>query len=115
MEFHTIRTEIHDRAGLIRISRPEAMNALNSEVIQELAQALEAFDADPQVGAIVLAGDERAFAAGADIKEMAEASAVDMLLADRISRWDRIQRVKKPAIAAVSGWGLGGGNELAMA
>jgi len=115
MEFHTIRTEIHDRAGLIRISRPEAMNALNSEVMQELAQALEAFDADPEVGAIVLAGDERAFASGADIKEMAEASAVDMLLADRISHWDRIQRVKKPVIAAVSGWCLGGGNELAMA
>jgi enoyl-CoA hydratase len=115
MEFHTIRTEIYDRAGLIRISRPEAMNALNSEVMQELAQALEAFDADPEVGAIVLAGDERAFASGADIKEMAEASAVDMLLADRISHWDRIQRVKKPVIAAVSGWCLGGGNELAMA
>ncbi|HEX9676971.1 MAG TPA: enoyl-CoA hydratase-related protein, partial [Anaerolineales bacterium] len=115
MEFHTIRTEIHDRAGLIRINRPEAMNALNGEVMQELAQALEAFDADPQVGSIVMTGDERAFAAGADIKEMAEASAVDMLLADHISRWDRIQRVKKPVIAAVSGWCLGGGNELAMA
>jgi enoyl-CoA hydratase len=115
MEFHTIRTEIHDHAGLIRINRPEVMNALNSEVMQELAQALGAFDADPQVGAVVLAGDERAFASGADIKEMAEASAVDMLLADRISSWDRIQGVKKPIIAAVSGWCLGGGNELAMA
>src|SRR3989304_5107080 len=104
MEFHTIRTEIHERAGLIRINRPEAMNALNGEVMQELAQALEAFDADPQVGSMVVAGDERAFAAGADIKEMAEASAVDMLLADHTSRWDRIQRVKKPVIAAVSGW-----------
>jgi enoyl-CoA hydratase len=115
MEFHSIRTEVHDRVGLVRIQRPEAMNALNSQVMQELAQALEGFDADPQVGAIVLTGDERAFAAGADIKEMAEASAVDMLLADRISRWDRIQRIKKPVIAAVSGWCLGGGNELAMA
>jgi enoyl-CoA hydratase len=115
MEFESIRTELHDRAGLIRINRPEAMNALNGQVMQELAQALEAFDADPRVGAIVLTGDDRAFAAGADIKEMAEASAVEMLLADRISHWDRIQRIKKPVIAAVSGWCLGGGNELAMA
>src|SRR4030067_704658 len=83
--------------------------------MQELAQALEALDADPQVGALVLTGDERALAARDDIKEMAEASAGDMLLADRISRWDRIERIKKPVIAAVSGWCLGGGNELAMA
>lgn len=115
MEFQIIQTEVHARAGLIRINRPEAMNALNAQVMEELAQAMEAFDADPDVGAIVLTGDERAFAAGADIKEMAEASAVDMLLTDYISRWDRIQRIKVPVIAAVSGWCLGGGNELAIA
>lgn len=110
-----IRTEVHDRAGLIRINRPEAMNALNGTVMEELAQALEAFDTDPAIGAMVVTGDERAFAAGADIKEMAEATSVEMLLSDRIGRWDRLRRIHKPVIAAVSGWCLGGGNELAMA
>lgn len=110
-----IRTEVHDRAGLIRINRPEAMNALNGTVMEELAQALEAFDTDPAIGAMVITGDERAFAAGADIKEMAEATSVEMLLSDRIGRWDRLRRIHKPVIAAVSGWCLGGGNELAMA
>jgi enoyl-CoA hydratase len=110
-----IRTEVHDRAGLIRINRPEAMNALNGTVMEELAQALEAFDTDPAIGAMVITGDERAFAAGADIKEMTEATSVEMLLSDRIGRWDRLRRIHKPVIAAVSGWCLGGGNELAMA
>lgn len=110
-----IRTEVHDRAGLIRINRPEAMNALNGTVMEELAQALEAFDTDPAIGAMVITGDERAFAAGADIKEMAEATSVEMLLSDRIGRWDRLRLIHKPVIAAVSGWCLGGGNELAMA
>jgi len=110
-----IRTEVHERAGLIRLNRPEAMNALNGAVMEELAQALEAFDADAAIGAMVLTGDDRAFAAGADIKEMAEASSVEMLLSDRIGRWDRLRRIHKPIIAAVSGWCLGGGNELAMA
>jgi enoyl-CoA hydratase len=110
-----IRTEVHDRAGLIRLNRPEAMNALNATVMEELTQALETFDKDDGVGAMVLTGDDRAFAAGADIKEMAEASSVEMLLSDRIGRWDRLRRIHKPIIAAVSGWCLGGGNELAMA
>jgi enoyl-CoA hydratase len=110
-----IRTEIHERAGLIRLNRPEAMNALNGTVMEELTQALEVFDRDPAVGAMVITGDDRAFAAGADIKEMAEASSVEMLLSDRIGRWDRLRRIHKPVIAAVSGWCLGGGNELAMA
>jgi enoyl-CoA hydratase len=91
------------------------MNALNGAVMEELTRALERFDADPAVGAMVITGDDRAFAAGADIKEMAEASSVDMLLSDRIGRWDRLRRLHKPVIAAVSGWCLGGGNELAMA
>jgi len=110
-----IRTEVHDRTGLIRLNRPEAMNALNGTVMEELAQALEAFDIDPAIGAMVVTGDDRAFAAGADIKEMAEATSVEMLLSDRIGRWDRLRRIHKPIIAAVSGWCLGGGNELAMA
>ena len=110
-----IRTEVHGHAGLIRLNRPEAMNALNGAVMEQVAQALEAYDAEPSIGAMVITGDDRAFAAGADIKEMAEATAVEMLLSDRIGRWDRLRRIHKPIIAAVSGWCLGGGNELAMA
>ena len=115
MTYTIIQTEVRDKVGLIRINRPEALNALNGTVMSEMAQALEAFDADPSVGAIVITGDTRAFAAGADIKEMADATPVEMLTADRISRWDTLRRIKKPIIAAVSGWCLGGGNELAMA
>jgi enoyl-CoA hydratase len=115
MTYATIQTEIHGHAGLIRIHRPEALNALNGEVMEEVSQALTAFDADDAVGAMVLTGDDRAFAAGADIKEMADASSVDMLLSDRIGKWDRVRRIRKPIVAAVSGWCLGGGNELAMA
>ncbi|MFQ5921321.1 MAG: enoyl-CoA hydratase-related protein [Anaerolineales bacterium] len=114
MTYSAIRTEVHDRVGLVQINRPKALNALNAAVMEELATALEEFDADPDIGAMVLTGDERAFAAGADIKEMASASSVDMLKADRISRLDRIRKIKKPVIAAVSGWCLGGGNELAL-
>jgi len=114
MTYSTIRTEIRDKVGLVQINRPEALNALNATVMDELAAALEEFDAAPDIGAMVLTGDERAFAAGADIKEMAGASSVDMLKADRISRWDRIRSIKKPVVAAVSGWCLGGGHELAM-
>ena len=114
MTFSEIRTEVHDQVGLVQIDRPKALNALNATVMEELATALEQFDAEPKIGAMVVTGDERAFAAGADIKEMAEASSVDMLKADRISRWDRIRKIKKPVIAAVSGWCLGGGHELAM-
>ena len=110
-----IRTEVHGQAGLIRLNRPEAMNALNGAVMEQVARALEAYDADAATGAMVITGDDRAFAAGADIKEMAEATAVEMLLSDRIGRWDRLRRIHKPIIAAVSGWCLGGGNELAMA
>ncbi len=114
-DYENIRVEIHGRVGLIQLNRPAALNALNQSLLQELMQALEAFDADPGIGAIVLCGDERAFAAGADIKEMADASAIEMLVSDRISVFERLSRIKKPVIAAVSGWCLGGGNELAMA
>lgn len=114
MTYSAIKTEVHDRVGLIQINRPKVLNALNATVMQELSTALEDFDADPDIGAIVLTGDRRAFAAGADIKEMAGASAVDMIKADRIAIWDRIRNIKVPVIAAVSGWCLGGGHELAM-
>jgi enoyl-CoA hydratase len=110
-----ILTETRGRVGLIRFNRPKVMNALNACLLEELGQALDAFDADPQAGAIVLTGDERAFAGGADIKEMLDSSPVDMLLRGSISRYDRIRLIKKPVIAAVSGWCLGGGNEIAMA
>jgi len=115
MSYKSIKTEIHEGVGLIRIDRPKALNALNSTVMAELGQALELFDGDPQIGAIVITGDERAFAAGADIKEMVDATAAEMLQSESIERWDLIREIKKPIIAAVSGWCLGGGNELAMA
>jgi enoyl-CoA hydratase len=115
MSYTMIITEIQDRVGLIRLNRPEALNALNSVLMSELMEALIEFDRSAEIGAMVITGDERAFAAGADIKEMVEAFPIDMLLRDHISIWDRIRTVKKPIIAAVSGWCLGGGNELAMA
>lgn len=109
-----ILTEINARVGVIRLNRPKALNALNAALILELMDALARFDADPAVGAIVITGSERAFAAGADIKEMSEASAVEMLRRDHVAPFERIRQIRKPVIAAVSGWCLGGGNELAM-
>jgi enoyl-CoA hydratase len=112
--FTTILVETHERVGLMRINRPKALNALDSTVTKELNLAMTDFDGDDEIGAMVITGDERAFAAGADIKEMVEASAVEMLQRDNISAFDEIRKIKKPVIAAVSGWCLGGGNELAM-
>lgn len=109
-----ILTEINDRVALLTLNRPQAMNALNAALMLELMDTLEEMDADDSVGAIVLTGSPRAFAAGADIKEMADASSVEMLLKGHISPFDRITKISKPIIAAVSGWCLGGGNELAM-
>jgi enoyl-CoA hydratase len=112
--YETILVENRELVGLIRINRPKARNALNRTVLQELVAALEAFDQDPAVGAIVITGDEQAFAAGADIKEMAESTPVEMLAHSHIPLFDRLQAIHKPIIAAVSGFCLGGGNELAM-
>lgn len=112
--YEYIVIETHQRVGLIRLNRPEALNALNRTVWGELNQALKEFDLDDNIRAIVITGDERAFAAGADIKEMADASAMQMLKTDPIAVFDEIRSIKKPIIAAVSGWCLGGGNELAM-
>jgi len=101
--------------GIVLLNRPEALNALNDEVMGLLVDSLEELDADDEIRCIVLGGSEKAFAAGADIGQMAEAGAIDMYEARRIDRWDAIRRIRTPVIAAVSGFCLGGGNELAMA
>lgn len=112
--YEFILVERLERVGLVRINRPKALNALNRALIGELMDALGELDRGDQIGAMVVTGDERAFAAGADIKEMAEATVVQMLARDPIGPFDRIQKLRKPVIAAVSGYCLGGGNELAM-
>ncbi len=114
MSYENILTETHDRVGLIRLNRPKALNALNPALLRELMDALETFDADDSIGAMVITGSDKAFAAGADITEMANASVVEMLKSDFIPLFARIRAIKKPIIAAVSGWALGGGCELAM-
>jgi enoyl-CoA hydratase len=114
MDYTTVLTSISNRVGVVQINRPQQMNALNATVMEELALALEEFDRNDEVGCLIVTGNQRAFAAGADIKEMADASAIDMLKRDNIARWDRIKKLKKPIVAAVSGFCLGGGCELAM-
>ncbi|MEN9510423.1 MAG: hypothetical protein RLZZ370_242, partial [Bacteroidota bacterium] len=100
--------------ALIQLNRPKELNALNLQLMGEIRDALKVLDDDESVRAIVITGNERAFAAGADIKQMAGKTAVDMLLIDQFSTWDSIRKTKKPIIAAVSGFALGGGCELAM-
>jgi enoyl-CoA hydratase len=102
------------RTALVRLNRPKQLNALNGAVMDALCTALEELDRDEAVRAIVVTGNERAFAAGADIGEMANATPIDMLVTNRIGQWDRIRKVSTPVIAAVNGWALGGGCELAM-
>ena len=110
-----VERQAEQRTALVRLNRPKQLNALNGAVMDTLCNALEELDRDDEVRAIVVTGNERAFAAGADIGEMANASPVEMLLTNRIGQWDRIRRITKPVIAAVNGWALGGGCELAMA
>lgn len=115
MTYETILTETHDRVGLIRLNRPKAMNALNPQLMTELTEAAAIFDADQNISCIVITGSDKAFAAGADIKIMAEAGPAQMLHLAFVDLWDKIAAVNNPMIAAVSGYCLGGGNELAMA
>ncbi len=109
-----VERQPEQRTALVRFNRPKQLNALNGQVMDQLCAALEELDRDEGVRAIVLTGNERAFAAGADIGEMSDATPVDMLLSNRIGQWDRVRRISKPVIAAVNGWCLGGGCELAM-
>lgn len=112
--YEQIVVEQERHVAVVRLNRPQVLNALNAALLNELVAALEAFDADDGVRCVVLTGNERAFAAGADIKEMANASAIEMLQRHRFTQWARIAAFRKPLIAAVSGFCLGGGNELAM-
>jgi len=114
MNYSTISVTKENLYAIIQFQRAEVLNALNMKLMEELVDALEMLDKDDDVRAVILTGNEKAFAAGADIKEMADASAMDMLIRDQFARWDRIRKIKKPVIAAVSGFALGGGCELVM-
>src|SRR5512144_2020072 len=115
MTYETILSETRNRVGIITLNRPQARNALNHQLMREVMDALEAFDGDENIGAMVISGGETAFAAGADIKEMADQSFTDMMDRDHVAVFGRIRTIQKPVIAAVSGWALGAGCEVALA
>ena len=114
MSYQNITVTKEGSIGIVRLNRPSALNALNFELMGELVKALEELDGDQAVRVIILTGSERAFAAGADLKEMSQSGPVDLILGRRFELWDRLRKIAKPIIAAVSGYCLGGGNELAM-
>src|SRR5512147_2213836 len=114
MTYEMILTETRGHVGLIRLNRPQAMNALNNPLMRELMDALESFDKNDEIGAMVITGNDKAFAAGADIKEMADRSIQQMMDRDHVGVFGRIHTIQKPVIAAVSGWALGGGCEVAL-
>jgi enoyl-CoA hydratase len=114
MEFIKVNTQYRKHIALVNLNRPKELNALNLQLMTELKGALQALDEDDDVRVIILTGNEKAFAAGADIKQMAGKTAIDMLNVDQFSTWDQIKKTKKPLVAAVSGFALGGGCELAM-
>ena len=114
MAYENIIVETHGRVGLIKLNRPQALNALNSALIGELSAAIDAFESDRNIGCLVITGSEKAFAAGADIKEMAGKSYMDAFMGDFTEQWSRVAQARKPVIAAVAGFALGGGCEIAM-
>ena len=114
MTYQNIIVETKGRVGIIRLNRPQALNALNKALIDELTRAIETFDADDKIGCLLITGSEKAFAAGADIKEMADKPFVEAYLGDFVSNWNSIAQARKPVVAAVAGFALGGGCELAM-
>src|SRR5215467_7323732 len=114
MAYQNILVEMRGRVGVIRLNRPQALNALNKALIAELTQAIETFDADDKIGCMLITGSDKAFAAGADIKEMADKPFIDAYLGDFVSNWNAAARARKPIVAAVAGFALGGGCELAM-
>jgi enoyl-CoA hydratase len=114
MAYQNIIVETRGKVGIIRLNRPQALNALNAALIAELTQAVAAFEADANIACMIVTGSEKAFAAGADIKEMADKSYMDAFMGDFAANWDALSRARKPIVAAVAGFALGGGCELAM-